>query len=574
MNSTAVRTIVDTAALSALAFCVVLAAAPERVRIGAVVTDRQGRVVPGLTAKDFELRVDGVVQQIESVEPRVRAARRIAILLDEFHVEAADTPIVRDAVSAFVSTRLRDDDMLVILKPLDPLTTIRLSTDRDEAARAIASFSGRNGAYEPRTALEEETMGRAPALVQSGRAQVVLSALRALAAQLGAAPGRSAILLVSNGFAQQGHPNVRGLPDVANVERFANRYDVPIYAFDPRAAAAGDAEPPTAIEKLVSETGGALYRGSDLSASLSRAAVELDSGYMLTYTAAQGDDGKFHPVQISVARTVLAKAGGADARARAGYISSLPPDLRRGARTADHGPLLTTRMIHRSPLIHAWSGGTRVDAGHGHITVTWLPAAASASAAQIAVKATTGDGRLLFEGFLSPVRLGEPPNDGNPDRVEFDAPAGKVQIDMTIIGSRGEKLDVDARDIDVPAAKGTAAVILPPIMIGTQSAREFRAAAADANAAPDPARQFRRTDRVLIRVPAYAAGRPVPVTARLLNRVGQLLQTMTPLPESPGGVTQFDLSLAPLAPGDYFLQFTAVGPSGQVDQRVSLKITG
>jgi VWFA-related protein len=573
MNPTAVRSVAHTAALIALASGLVLAAAPEHVRIAAVVTDRQGRVVPGLGVKDFELRVDGVVQHIESVEPRGRAARRIAILLDEFHVNAADTPLVRDAVSAFVSTRLRDDDMLVILKPLDPLTTIRLSTDRVEAARAIASFGGRNGDYEPRTALEEETMGRAPALVESGRAQVVLSALRALAAQLGAAPGRSAILLVSNGFAQQGHPNVRGLPDVANVERFANRYDVPIYAFDPRAAAA-DAEEPTVIGKLVAETGGALYRASDLSASLSRAAVELDSGYMLSYTPAHGDDGKFHPVQISVARTVLAKSGGADARARAGYISAVPPDLRRGARTADHGPLLTTRMIHRSPLINVWSGVTRVDAGLGHITVTWLPAATSASPVQVALKAMTGDGRLLFEGFLSSVRLGEPPNGGNPDRVEFDAPAGKVQIDMTIIGSRGEKLDVDARDIDVPAGKGSAAVILPPIMIGTQSAREFRAAVGDANAAPDPARQFRRTDRVLIRVPAYAAERPVPVTARLLNRVGQLLQTMTPLPESPGGVTQFDLTLAPLAPGDYFLQFTAVGPSGQVDQRVSLKITG
>ncbi|HEX4567234.1 MAG TPA: VWA domain-containing protein [Vicinamibacterales bacterium] len=557
-----------------LAVFVPLAAAPERVRIAAVVTDRLGRVVPGLTAKDFELRVDGVVQRIESVEPRGQAPRRIAILLDEFHVDAADTPIVRDAVSAFVSTTLRADDMLVVLKPLDPLTTIRLTNDRGEATRAVASFSGRNGIYEPRTALEEETMGRAPALVESGRSQVVLSGLRALAAQLGTAAGRSAILIVSNGFTQQEHPNVRGLPDLGNVERFANRYDVPIYAFDPRVPAPGDAEPSTAIDKLVGETGGAIYRGSNLSANLSRAAVELDSGYTLTYTPAHTDDGKFHPVQISVARTVLARAGGADARARAGYISALPPDLRRSGRAADHGPLLTTRMIHRSPLINAWSGVTRVDAGLGHIAVTWLPASTSASAVQIALKATTGDGRLLFEGFVSPVRLGEPGNDANPDRVEFDAPSGKVQIDMTILGSRGEKLDVDARDIEVPAAKGAAAIILPPIMIGTQSAREFRAAVGDANSAPDPAHQFRRTDRVLIRVPAYAAGQPVPVSARLLNRVGQVLQTMTPLPDRPNGITQFDLTLAPLAPGDYFLQFSAVAPSGQVDQRVPFKITG
>ena len=570
-----VRRFPPAAVALALAVFVPLAAAPERVRIAAVVTDRQGRTVPGLTLKDFELRVDGVVQHIESVEARGQAPRRIAILLDEFHVDAANAPLVRDAVSAFVSTRLRADDMLVVLKPLDPLTGIRLTNDRGEAIRAITSFDGRNGTYEPRTKFEEETMGSAPALVASGRAQVVLSALRALTAQLGAAPGRSAILLISDGFTEPGRANVRGLPDVANVERFANRYDVPIYAFDPRAGASADATPPTAIDTLVTETGGAVYRGTDLPTSLSRAATELDSGYTLTYTPAHGDDGKFHPVQVSVARAVLAKAGGADARVRAGYISALPPDLRRGARPSDRGgPLLTTRMIHHSPLINVWSGVTRVDSGLGHIAVTWLPAAPSASPVQITLKATTDDGRVLFEGFVSPVRLGEPPNDANPDRVEFDAPSGKVHIDMTIIGTRGQKLDVDARDVEVPAPRGTSVVILPPVMISTQSAREYRAVIGDPNAAPDPARQFRRTDRVLIRVPAYAAGQPIPVTARLINRVGQVMESIPALPDGPGGVTQFDLSLAPLAPGDYFLQFTATGPSGQVDQRVSFKITG
>ena len=573
MNFTAVRSIVHTAVLSALVMVVTLTAAPERVRIAAVVIDRQGRTVGGLTAKDFELRVDGVVQQIESVEPRGVAPRRIAILLDEFHVDAVDAPRVRDAVSAFVATRLRPDDMLVVLKPLDPLTGIRLTNDRSDIQRTITSFDGRNGVYEPRTPLEAETLGRAPTLVESGRAQVVLSALRALTAQLGAAAGRSAILLVTNGFAEPARSSARGLPDVSNVERFANRYDVPIYAFDPRAALPADAPSPTPITRLVTETGGTYYRGADLPANLARAVTELDSGYTLVYTPAHGEDGKFHPVQISVASTVLARAGGADARARAGYISALPPDVRRGTRVSEHGPVLTTRMIHRSPLINVWSGVTRVDAGLGHIAVTWLPAAASTPPVQIALKATTGDGKVLFEGFVSPVRVGEPPNEANPDRVEFEAPSGKVQIDMTIIGTRGEKLDVDARDIEVPAAKGAAAVILPPIMIATQSAREFRAVFTDANAAPDPARQFRRTDRVLIRVPAYAAGQPVPVTARLLNRVGQVMETMVPLLERPGGVTQFDLPLAPLAPGDYFLQFTAVS-SGHTDLRVSIKITG
>jgi VWFA-related protein len=185
------------------AFLVLSMADPGSVRIATTVTDRQGRPVSGLTARDFEIREDGVVQKIDTVEPRQPEARRIAILLDEFHVDPADTAAVRDAITRFVDNRLRAFDMAVVMKPLDPLLSIRLTTDRDELRRTIATFEGRKGQYEPRTPLEAETMGRAPALVEAGRAQVILSALRALTAQLGTVQGRSAILLVTEGFAQQ-----------------------------------------------------------------------------------------------------------------------------------------------------------------------------------------------------------------------------------------------------------------------------------------------------------------------------------------------------------------------------------
>jgi len=162
---------------------------PGSVRIGTTVTDRQGRPISGLTAKDFEIKEDGVVRKIEAVEPRKPEARRLAILLDEFHVDAADAAAVRQALTRFVDDRLREGDMAVVLKPLDSLPSIRLTNDRDELRRAIAAFEGRKGNYEPRTPLEAETLGGAPSLVEAGRAQVVLSALRALTAKLGSAPG-------------------------------------------------------------------------------------------------------------------------------------------------------------------------------------------------------------------------------------------------------------------------------------------------------------------------------------------------------------------------------------------------
>jgi VWFA-related protein len=553
-----------------------LAATTEPVRISTFVTDRQGKPVPGLTIKDFELREEDVVQQIVSVESRKPEPRRLAILLDEFHVDASDSARVREAVTRFVNEQMRADDTAVILKPLDPLTTIRLSADRNALLGAIEAFEGRKGNFEPRSPLEEETMGRAPALVEAGRAQVVLSGLRALATQLGSSAGRSAILLVSEGFTRQPSRRltVRGLPDAATVERFANRYDVPIYAFDPRSLADDQTDGGIAtLGRFVSETGGTLSRGGDLAASLVRAGQEIDSGYTLTYQPSRADDGRYHPVRVTVVRR------DADARSRSGYVSAPSADARRAMREAARGgAILPTRLLRRSPLIDVWSGVTRVTTTEGRVVVTWEPGRTlvglgRSSAARVALKATTRDGKVLYEGLLAPVRVGEPSDKIALDRAEFDAPSGRVQLDMTILGVRGEKLDIDARDVEVPALTNTSALLLPAILIATQSAREFREVVADANAAPGPSRQFRRTEHLVIRVPAYTGDTPLPVTARLLNRLAQPMRDLGTLPGD-GGVSQFELPLAPLAPGEYYLQFTVKGPSGPIDQRLVFRITG
>ena len=552
-----------------------LGAEPENVRISTTVTDRQGRPVTGLTVKDFEVREDGVVQKLVSVEARRPEPRRLAILLDEFHVDAADTARVREAVTQFVTGHLRADDTAVVLKPLDPLTTIRLTGNRDAILAAVASFEGRKGNFAPRSALEEETIGRAPALVEAGRAQVVLSGLRALATQLGASPGRSAILLVSEGFARQPRRlTIRGLPDAATVERFANRYDVPIYVFDPRQAP-GEADAATVtLGRFVSETGGTLSRGGDLIEHLARAGRDIDSGYTLTFSPSRPDDGRYHPVRISVVQR------DADARSRSGYVSAPSAEARRAMREGPGaGAVLPTRLLRRSPLVAVWSGVTRVSPTDGRVVVTWEPGAATGttrpSASRVSLRATLKDGTVLYEGLLAPVRVGEAADKTSADRAEFDAPSGRVQLDMTILGMRGEKLDIDARDVEVPALKGDAPLLLPAILIATQSAREFREVAADVNAAPDPSRQFRRTARLVIRVPAYAGDAPLAVTAHLLNRLAQPMREITTLPGAGStGVTQFDLPLAPLAPGEYFLQFSIKGASGLVDQRVQFRITG
>ena len=567
------------------------AADPDHVRIAVAVLDAQDHAVTGLSAPDFDVHEDGVPQKIIGVEARRPAPRRIAILLDEFHVDAARTDDVRNAIARFVATALRPDDAIVVLKPLDPLTRIALSTDREAPERAIATFEGRRGNYEPRTPLEAETMGRAPALVEAGRAQVVLSALRALASQLGSAPGRSAILLVSEGFTPTAPSAARGLPDIGIVERFANRYDVPVFAIDPDGPEtdASDVEHPAVLlDRLARATGGSVARGDELLAALTRAVTNVDSGYTISFDSTHGEDGKYHTIDVSVTpRSSRRRGGGPETPAphvlaRAGYMSPPSAEMRRAAHAAMSTPLLSLRPLHRSPWIDVWSGITNVDGDRARVGVTWAPqphvdvhgTMVKSTASRVMLQAKTREGAVLFNGTLSPVRPGELQEASVADRAEFEAPAGTIELSMTIFGSDGEKLDVDMRDVDVPALSSTLPVLMPAMLVGTWSAKEFNAVSADLDASPDPSREFSRMQRLLIRVPAYAAGRPIPVSGRLLNRTGQQMRTIDVMPAIPTGVTQFDLPLAPLSPGEYYLLFSASHGGKTVEQRIGLRVTG
>jgi VWFA-related protein len=550
--------------------------APRPTRISAVVTDRQGRPVRGLTARDFEVRDDDAVQRIDSVDARTAQPRRIALLLDEFHVSDADTVRVREAVARFVDDRLRPDDLVVVLKPLDSLPAIRLTSDREAILQAIRSFEGRAGNYEPRTPLEEQTVGRSPALAEKARAQIVLSAMRALASRVGGLAGRPAIVLVSEGFDVDPRAiAVRALPDLGVVQRFANRYDVPFYAIDPRAE---DPEPvrddaDAVLRHIAAQTGG-VFASGDVGAALAQVARDLDGGYTITYRPAHGEDGKYHGIAVRVPRRDFV------VRTSAGYVSPPSAEMRRAMRAAIAPSLEAPRLQRRSPLIDVWSGLTRAGDARGRVVVTWEPGrlpigSARSPVSRVALKATTKDGRVLFDGTLDPVRSPSG-SAGLVDRAEFDAPAGSVFLDMTVLGERGEKLDEDARDVEVPALKGPGTLLLPPLFLATRSAREFREVTADRDAAPAPTRQFRRTDRLLIRVPAYEpGGEAAQVTARLLNRSGQIMRVLDPVAAAQErAVAQFDLPLAPLAPGEYFLQLTATGAAGAIEQRISFVITG
>jgi VWFA-related protein len=555
------------------------------VRVTAVVTDRRDQLLRNLKASDFEVVVDGQPQAVDGVELVAgnTSPRTFVFLLDEFHTAAEDSAAIRTALQRFVDTRLRPGDLTVVFKPLDPVTSIKPSADRGELHRAIETFEGRKGDYAPRTAFERNYMAQAPAAVQAARAQIVTSALRAIATAIPefAARQPGVIVLISDGFERT--RTGRDLPaSLQSVVRIVNRADAPVYAFAPsllRPVEAEGAPPPdpafVALRSLTTESGGRLFAGpAEREAGLTRMMNDLDGHYVVSYRASHGNDGRFHMLQVGVKRP------GAQVRSRTGYVAPISETMRAALAPPSTAPL---RVLRRSPLIQSWSGITPTEAGRAVVIVTWVASATWAPtvtptppkppASTVIITASTPDGTVLFDGPVGPT--GDPVSPGVPNHASFDAPVGPVRVDMKILDVKGVVLDTDARDLTVPKPQSAGPTIYSPAVLRARSAREFRDLEGDPNAAPVPTRDFRRTDRLLIRVPALdASGSPVTVSATLLNRWRQPMRTVDPMGQPSAAITQFDLPLAGLAPGEYTLRLSVAAPGGIVSEHLTFRVQG
>ena len=586
-------------------------AAPEgdiqRVRIDAVVTDAQGRPILDLNSSDFELLENGEVKPLDLVElrpvplaagdlPQIETdaderraarepgARAFAFFLDEFHVSPGpSTERVRRALTDFVNEKLRPQDLAIIFKPLDAVTSIRLTRDRAGLHGAIDGFAGRKGDYGPRTRFEELYIGRAPAAVSAARRQIVTAGLRELTMHLGELGAeRAALVFVSEGFPRENPAASRGRAlDLQGVVRASSRFHLPTYTFNPAdnpADAADGAVEPAERERAVAmlqwlaqQTGGRAAEAETVVAGLARLSHDLDAYYALSYQAAKAD-GRFHPVEIRVKRR------GALVHTTPGYWS--PPGAEGRATVASASTMLpmSRRPLRRSGAIDAWVGLLRDTDGRARMTITWEPRLRGVSAPQVvALRTRTTAGVTLFDGRLRRVGVGSG-STAPSDSARFHVPTGRVEIDMTIYDAEGKTLDTDARDFDVPdlQQQKRGPVLLAPEVVRARTLRDFQSAATDPDAAPSSVRTFARGDRLLIRVSAFdSSGTAVRVTAKVLNGWGQPMRDIDALDATPrDGLPQFSLPLSWLVPGEYQIELMATNANGAVRQRVTFKVTG
>lgn len=522
----------------------------DPITLDVVVTDATSQPIKDLRPADLELSDAGETRTVDAVRLQAGGGRVIGIFLDEFHVRAGDATVRARAALTRLVDDLRDEDMVALVKPLDPLHAITFTQDRALIRTVIAAFDGHAGDYTPRSEFERNFMSRNPKTAEATRAQVVSAALQSLARRLGdQQQARKALIFVSEGFRP---------PQPRAIVYAANRNGVALYPLDPNPEEADDE---AMLRSIAEQTGGAAsINDTDLAPALARAVADLDHYFVLSFPPSGPADGSFHSVQVRVKRP------GAQARSRSGYWA---PDARvaaAAARAAAVRTALPFRASRSSPYIRPWIGMSRGPNGLTNVTVTWESGATpprNQRVASILVKATANDGTVLFED-----RIGT----GDVDRAIFNAPPGYVALEMAIQSSSGAELDTDYRGISVPNLQVTRPTFATPQLLRTRTARDFVEMSQKLDIVPIAARTFSRTERLLVRVPAYGPGNGSPiVTARLLNRRGipmrQLQVVDAPLPP---GTLQFDLPLASLAPDEYRIELTAANATGPRDEAKEL----
>ena len=583
------------------------ASPPSRpIRLDVVAIDDLGRAPEGLKPTDFEITEDGIPQTLDDARlikaGRGRSAeagaiqstaderaeggrddvRLFAFFLDEYHVEASESPRVREAVRRFVAETLGPRDLIVVMRPLDPLLAIRLRRVSDEAVRVVDQFEGRKGAYAPRNDYERDYFAGTPARIEQLRNQVATSALNALALHLGSLNRdmRKTLVVVSEGLARvENRRDLEALPTFESVVRAANRSNVSVYAGDPRDVVVDRAAAPAAdvLDAIAVATGGrSIASTGELAAAMRSIAADSGAYYLLTYRSGQKARTGFHEVRVSV------KRAGISLRARSGYWTMPSEDGLRATAARSSTPIAVGPPRRISPLIQPWFGASRGVDGKTRVTFVWEAATRvpgdrtrQSPAARVVIKALDARGGTLFEAPVRPTGALRTDRAGEEEaRAVFEVPPGSLRLQMSIEDASAQAIDSDVRDITVRDLTARVALGTPEVL-RARTARDFRSIESDPAAVPVVAREFSRTERLIIRVPAYGPpGVPVAVTSKLLSRSGQVMRGLdVRAATSERSSSQIDVPLAGLAAGEYLLEVTATCSAGGATERMSFRVT-
>jgi VWFA-related protein len=249
------------------------------VRVDVLVTDRERRPLRGLTAEDFEIRDNGVTQQIDVVNFGELPLNIVLALDLSESVAGPRLDQLRAASHALIGRLEKQDQAALVTFDTRVSHSCRLSLDRACMVSALQQSSPRGD-----TALVDASY---TGLV-TGESDL----------------GRSLLMIFSDGL------DTSSWLTPARVLDTARRSDVVVYA-----VATSPARSPF-LRDLTALTGGQMFeteRGADLTPTFQRILDEFRYRYLITYTPRGVANSGYHRLGVRVGRP------GATIRARPGY---------------------------------------------------------------------------------------------------------------------------------------------------------------------------------------------------------------------------------------------------------------
>jgi VWFA-related protein len=401
--------------------------------------------------------------------------------------------------------------------------------------------------------------------------------------------------------------------DLREVYDNANRNNVAIYAVDPRGLPGfefdinenvglrTDAKYLTStmdtLRTLAEQTDGrAIVNRNDIAVGMKQITRDSSAYYLIGYNSTQApSDGKFHEIKVRVKRP------GIQVRARKGYWAlnaeqtarALAPPKAPAPKPVEAAITAATSRPSRASVVRTWIGTTRGENGKTRVTFVWEPIVrppgernASEEPARVSLIAASPDGSPYFRGKVDPGAATASASAGTssapaaasqggpkgPGRVTFDVAPGKIQLRVSVEGAGAQVLDTEIREITVPDLTGGQTLLGTPELFRARTVREFQQLKTEADPVPLATREFSRTDRLVVRIPAYGTSGAPALKVQLLNRSGSAMSALTPTAAPKEGEQQVDLPLAALAPGEYVLEIKAV--DGDATELIGFRVVG
>jgi VWFA-related protein len=238
------------------------------VLVDTIVTDKQGKYISDLTAKDFKVWEDNKEQPIKSFSvesgasaPSESHRHYLVLLFDNSTMSFADQAQARDAAAKFVEANAGPDRYMAIIN-FGGTVTVAQNFTADAARLKQVVRNVKFSSVSPNAPEEVASVG----MPQLGNAEAnfgartLLLALRSVAKSLASVPGRKSLVLLTTGFPI--NPNdpdtFERQSELLAVISECNRANVAVYPIDVRGLTSGvSAGPGSAHLETVPDFGGA-----------------------------------------------------------------------------------------------------------------------------------------------------------------------------------------------------------------------------------------------------------------------------------------------------------------------------